>query len=159
MVLIAASVDVEAPATEVWRRLTDWPEHGRWVPLTSVRVLTAQPEGVGARFVGRTALGRLGFDDVMEVTGWRPPSADDEGRVDVVRHGRVLVGSAWFEVRPRAERACTVTWGEDVELGPLSRWRVVARLVRLADPLVAACGRLGLRWVLRRMAADLRAAT
>ena len=73
MTRFVAEVDVAAPAVDVWQRLVDWPAHERWVPATRVTVLTARPDGVGARFVGRSSLAvigldRLGFDDPMEVT-------------------------------------------------------------------------------------------
>ncbi len=63
---------VPAAPEEVWRRLTDWPAHGRRVPLTRTRVLTPGPNGVGTRFTARTGIGRLSFDDPMEVVRWEP---------------------------------------------------------------------------------------
>jgi len=38
MARFTASIDVDAPVERVWERITDWPAHGRWIPLTSVRV-------------------------------------------------------------------------------------------------------------------------
>lgn len=57
---------------EAWRRLTDWPAHGRQVPLTRTRVLTPGPNGAGTRFTARTGVGPLSFDDPMEVVRWEP---------------------------------------------------------------------------------------
>ena len=150
MTQVEVVADVAAPVDVVWHRLVDWPSHGRWVPLTRVRVLTPRPDGVGARFVGRTAVGPLGFDDPMEVTGWRPPAGDAPGRCDVVKQGRVLLGTAFFEVAARPGGGSTVRWGEDVEVAP-------ARLTRLFAPLTWLVTRLLFATVLRRFAAELAA--
>ena len=159
MVLIIASVPVARPAGAVWRRLTDWPQHGRWIPFTRVGLLTPHPDGVGARFVGRTALGPVGFDDPMEVVRWQPPAGDEAGDeagvCDVVKQGRLLAGRARFEVLPVGPARSVVTMTEDVELALLLRTGPLLRLVRLADPLVAALMRPGLTRVLRAMARDV----
>lgn len=55
-----------------WRRVTDWPRHGRAMPLTTVRA-------DGATVTARTALGRFGFDDVMDLAHWQPPHGDTPG--------------------------------------------------------------------------------
>lgn len=59
--------EVPLSPAEAWLRVTDWPAHGRFVPLTKV---TRTPDG----FVARTGVGRLGFDDPMDVTTWHEPS-------------------------------------------------------------------------------------
>ncbi|HYJ74105.1 MAG TPA: SRPBCC family protein, partial [Kineosporiaceae bacterium] len=74
MARFTAVVDTPAPPERTWKALTDWPSHGRWVPLTRVTVLTPSASGVGARFVGRTGLGPLAVDDPMEVVEWREPA-------------------------------------------------------------------------------------
>jgi len=145
--LVRRSIEVDGPADRVWDGVVDWPRHGAWVPLTTVAVLTPAATGVGARFVGRTALPgplrRIGFDDVMEVVAWEPPTTDRPGRCEVVKQGRVVRGSAWFEVHPRGAGRSRVTWGEDVLVpAPLA-------------PLVRAVAGAGLARVLRAMARDL----
>ena len=99
------------------------------------------------RFVGRTALGPVGCDDVMEVTAWQPPVGEGVGRCEVVKLGRVLRGRAWFEVVPRGGSTTLVRWAEDVTLAlPLGR-----RVQRLLDPVM----RGGLVRVLGRLAEDV----
>jgi hypothetical protein len=141
MARIVVARQIPAPARVTWNLVTDWPSHGRWVPLTTVRVLTSA-DGVGTRFVGRTGLGPFGFDDPMQVSEFVPPTGDlpgdGPGRCTVVKQGRVVTGSAWFEVRPLAGGICLLTWGEDVEIRPRA---VTSRL----QPLVAFAARLGLR--------------
>jgi Polyketide cyclase / dehydrase and lipid transport len=150
---ITAVTDVAAPASRAWQLVTDWPSHGRWVPLTTVRVIEAGAggRGVGTRFVGRTGLGPIGFDDPMTVTAFVPPSGDLHGdavgRCDVDKLGEVVRGTAWFEVQPVDSHRCRITWGEDVEIAP----RALTRLLR---PWVEAGGRQGLRSVLRSFARD-----
>jgi carbon monoxide dehydrogenase subunit G len=139
--------DVDAPPETVWAVLVDWPRHGAWVPLTTVRTLTPSAAGVGARFVARTALGPLGFDDLMEVVGWDPPDGDRPGSCEVVKLGRLLKGRVSFEVRPHPGGS-RVSWTEDVAVAPV--W-----LTRWVDPLIGAVTGLGLRRVLVAMARDV----
>lgn len=89
---------VALPPAEVWRRLTDWPAHGAQVPFTRTTVLTAGPNAVGTRFTARTGLGRLAFDDPMEVVVLEPPAPGRTGVCRLVKLGRVVLGSASFEV-------------------------------------------------------------
>jgi Polyketide cyclase / dehydrase and lipid transport len=149
---ISAVTDVAAPASRTWQLVTDWPAHGRWVPLTTVSVLGGgDGRGLGTRIVGRTVLGPIGFDDPMVVTAFVAPAGDEvgdtAGRCDVDKLGGVVRGTAWFEVQPLGPTRCRITWGEDVEIAP----RALTRLLR---PLVEAGGRQGLRSVLRSFARD-----
>ncbi len=151
MARFAATADSTASAQALWNVLVDWPAHGRWVPLTRVRVLTPSGAGVGARFVGRTGLGPLAFDDVMEVTRWTPPGGDRPGFCHVVKQGRLVLGEAWFEVAARPGGGSTVTWTEQIEIAP-------ARLTRPFAPLLALAGRLAFARVLRRASREAQAA-
>jgi polyketide cyclase/dehydrase/lipid transport protein len=149
MARFSVSLDVRAPASRVWAELVDWPKHGDWAPLTSVRVTSVRPGGVGAAFVGRTGIGPLAFDDPMTVELWRPPAGDQAGdgagRCEVRKHGRVIHGTAWFEVVPLAAGRSRVDWHEDVTVSPV-------RLTRFAGPLLSAAGTIGFRRTLRAMA-------
>jgi Polyketide cyclase / dehydrase and lipid transport len=154
MARFTAVVQVAAPVEQVWQRITDWPQHGNWIPLTTVRVTSDRPDGVGATFVGRSALGPVGFDDPMEVVEWSPPIGGGPGHCRVRKYGRVVLGWAAFEVRgadgagaPNAP-ASTLSWTEEVQLAPV--W-----LTRPADRLIAAAGRAGFERALRTMAREL----
>ncbi|MET9932862.1 MULTISPECIES: SRPBCC family protein [unclassified Streptomyces] len=118
---------------EVWRRLTDWPAHGRRVPLTRTRVLTPGPNGVGTRFTARTGIGRLSFDDPMEVVRWEPPSAGRPGACRLVKHGRVVRGWALIEVAEAPGGGCRVVWTEEL---------TVRGVPRALDPVLARAGRV-----------------
>jgi hypothetical protein len=148
MASITASIDVAAPVDRVWERITDWPAHGRWTPLTTVTVTSDQPAGVGASFVGRSGLGPIGFDDPMEIVEWVPPVDGRAGYCRVRKHGRVVLGWADFEVRGGPGGASTVRWTEEVRIAPV-------RLTRPVDRLIAVVGRFGLYRVLRAMAAEV----
>ena len=78
---------------EVWARLWALGRHTEAVPLTVVRGPALR---AGSSFVARTAVGPVGFDDVMEVRAWDPPH-----RAVVAKVGRVLGGS--IEARLVAE--------------------------------------------------------
>ncbi|MGN6301813.1 MAG: SRPBCC family protein [Angustibacter sp.] len=121
MARVRVERDVAASAHQVWALLTDWPSHGRWVPLTRVRTTSARPDGVGASFVGRTAVGPLGFDDPMTVTLWQPPTSVEPGRCTVRKSGRLVLGEAGFVVEPVGSTRCRVTWSEDIEIAGVRR--------------------------------------
>jgi hypothetical protein len=148
MTEVSVVTEVPAPVDVVWARLTDWPAHGRWVPLTRVRVLTPRPDGVGARFVGRTGIGPLGFDDPMEITAWEPPAGGGPGRCAVVKQGRLLTGTADFEVAP-VPGGSRVRWTEDIEVTPARLTRPLAPVTRLVTKVLFAR-------MLSRMARELR---
>jgi hypothetical protein len=110
---------VPLPLDETWRRLTEWPRHGRAVPLTRVRVRTAPPTRTGTVVVARTGLGPLAFDDTMEVTVWEPPGDGTPGRCRLQKRGRVVGGWAEIEVRPGPGGRTRVLWREDLRVRPL----------------------------------------
>ncbi|MFJ8659632.1 SRPBCC family protein [Streptomyces sp. NPDC093795] len=117
---------------EVWRRLTDWPAHGRLVPLTRTRVLTPGPNRVGTRFTARTGLGRLSFDDAMEVVRWEPPEGGRSGACRLEKYGRVVRGWALVEVTGTPGGGSRVVWTEELS---------VRGLPRAFDPVLARAGR------------------
>ncbi|MFC4329429.1 SRPBCC family protein [Streptomyces andamanensis] len=117
---------------ETWRRLTEWPRHGGAVPLTRVTVLTPAPTGAGTRFVARTGLGPLGFDDPMEVTLWRPPAGGEPGLCRLEKRGRVILGRAEIEVRQDPGGRTRVRWREELR---------VRFLPALFDPLLDRAAR------------------
>jgi uncharacterized protein YndB with AHSA1/START domain len=123
---------VPGPPEEVWRRLTDWPAHGRQVPLTRTTLLTPGRDGVGTRFVARTGIGRLSFDDPMEVVRWEPPAAGRPGVCRLSKSGRVVRGWAQVEVTA-SPGGCRVLWTEELS---------VRGLPRAFDPVLARAGRV-----------------
>ncbi|MFF0474783.1 SRPBCC family protein [Streptomyces sp. NPDC004284] len=117
---------------EVWRRLTDWPAHGRQVPLTRTRVLTPGPNGAGTRFTARTGIGRLSFDDPMEVVRWEPPASGRPGVCRLDKYGRAVRGWARIEVTETPDGGSRVVWTEELS---------VRGLPRAFDPVLAHAGR------------------
>ncbi|THA79689.1 SRPBCC family protein [Streptomyces sp. A0592] len=122
-----------APAAEAWSRLTDWERHGAQVPLTRTIVETPPPTHAGTIFTARTGVGRITFDDRMEVVVWRPPAADSPGLVRLEKRGRAVTGWAEIEIRPLPTGGSEVHWREELRLRGLPR---------ALDPAVAAAGRL-----------------
>lgn len=138
------AVVLTSPLTpaQAFAAVTDWPAHSSAAPLTRVSVVhdhAKEGAGVGDRFVSRTALGRFGFDDPMEVVEWQPPS-----RCVVVKHGRVVRGQAAIEVAPTPGGGSRVTWRESARIGPRP-------LSTVLDPAVALVGPLVFRRVLRAL--------
>ncbi|MFD3524505.1 SRPBCC family protein [Streptomyces sp. NPDC058653] len=124
------------PPEEAWRRVTDWPAHGRRVPLTRILVETPGPTGTGTVFVARTGVGRLRFDDPMEVVRWEPPAEGRPGHCRLEKRGRVITGWAEIEVArtgPEDGDRTLVRWSEELR---------VAFLPRFLDGVVARAGRV-----------------
>lgn len=133
MARVRSARHIPAPPEAVWKLVTDWPAHGRWIPLTVVTIDADSPtsDGIGTRFTGRTAVGPLGFDDPMTVTGWQPPTDSTPGRCRIVKRGRWLAGWAEIEVTPAGE-GTELVWIEDVA----PRWTP-----KFLDPVVSLVGR------------------
>ncbi len=148
MVRFTSTVDVAAGVDRVWSRITDWPVHGRWIPLTTVRVTSARPDGVGATFVGTSGLGPIGFDDPMEVVEWSPPAGGRPGHCRVEKHGRLLLGWAEVDVESLTADTSRVSWTEQVQVAPV-------RLTRPFDRLITAGAKFGFDRALRTMAREL----
>ena len=111
---ISIDIPTQLSVEAAWRTLTDWQAHGQWIPLTKMIILKqgAQP-GLGDRFIGRTGIGPLAFDDVMTVTQFQAPG--QRGFCEVTKSGRLVKGSASFEVAA-TETGTVVTWVEDIPL-------------------------------------------
>jgi Polyketide cyclase / dehydrase and lipid transport len=131
--------DTPLPPEDAWARLVDWPRHGRYVPLTTIEVTTPPPAGVGTVFTAHTGVGRLGFDDPMEIVAWDPPHF-----CRIEKRGRVMLGWAELSVEAQADGS-RVTWREQAR---------PARLPRFADRASTASGRLLFGRVVRRLLAD-----
>ncbi|MFF3316099.1 SRPBCC family protein [Streptomyces sp. NPDC003035] len=119
-------------AEEVWRRLTDFRAHGRLVPLTRTRLLSPGPTGVGSRFVARTGIGRLAFDDLMEIVRWEPPSPGRPGTCRLEKRGRVVLGRAVIQVYGTPDGGSRAVWVEELR---------VRGVPGALDPVLALAGR------------------
>ncbi|MFD3539856.1 SRPBCC family protein [Streptomyces sp. NPDC058662] len=121
------------PPAEAWERVTDWPRHGALVPFTRTVVVTAPPTRVGTIFTARTGVGRVTFEDPMEVVVWRPPAEGAAGLVRLEKRGRAVTGWAEIGLRPLAGGGSEVEWREDLR---------VRGLPRALDPVVRRASRL-----------------
>jgi len=100
--------EVPLSAEESWQRLTNWEQHAHHVPLTRI-VRTDQG------FIARTGIGRLAFDDPMEIVTWREPSF-----CRLEKRGRAVTG--WAEVHVESTTiGSRVTWREDLHVRGLPR--------------------------------------
>jgi hypothetical protein len=119
MALFEVSARSSLSPEEAWQRLVDWPRHGDLVPLTSIRVLTTTPSGVGTLLVARTRVGPVGFDDPMEVTAWAPPTDGEAGFCRLDKRGSVVTGWAELTVTPEPGGGSTAMWREDIHVWKL----------------------------------------
>ncbi|MFG2648462.1 SRPBCC family protein [Streptomyces sp. NPDC048436] len=121
MALFRIDRESSLPADEVWRRLTAWERHADVVPLTRVFVRTPPPSGEGTVFVARSGVGRIGFDDVMEVVTWRQ-AAEGGGLCRLEKRGSFVTGWAEIEVAPgTGGLGARIAWREDLRVRWLPR--------------------------------------
>lgn len=102
--------EVPLSVEQAWARMTDWPEHGKHAPMTTISIT---PTGFNAR----TALGPCGFDDPMDVVTWEPPHF-----CRIVKRGRLVKGWAEIRVEPLGENRSRVTWSEDIHVAGVPRF-------------------------------------
>ena len=115
MAELVVSVEVAAPAPQVWERLVDWETHGQWMLLTKVRRTTDDGDGIGAGIEGITGVGPIAFRDPMTFTQWSPPPADP-ARAVVEHVGKVVRGAGAFEVESLGADRSRVVWSEWVRV-------------------------------------------
>ena len=97
---------VAAPPDVVWPVLVDWAGQARWIPFTTVRVVSDHHDGLGVRCEALSGfwLGRLpvGLLDRFTVTAWRVPSETGNGVLEVLHTGPYFRGPGTFELEPTA---------------------------------------------------------
>lgn len=109
-----------APRQVVWDVLTAWERQPTWmVDALEVHVLTDDREGEGVTLRCPTNLLGLTVQDVMRVTGWRPPEY-----LEVTHLGRVITGTGAFELRAGPGGTTIIRWWEEIDppLGRLGAW-------------------------------------
>ena len=141
MAQFVVSHDSPLSPADAWARVTNWPEHGKYVPLTSITVTPPGPSAVGTVFTARTAVGRFGFDDPMEIVEWSPPVDGSAGSCRLEKRGRVMLGWAELSVQAQGSGSRT-TWREDVR---------PAKAPRFVDGPSAASAKLLFGRVLRKL--------
>jgi hypothetical protein len=130
-----AGTEIDADLERVWEVLVDWQGQERWIPLTTLRVLSEHEEGLGVRVAALSGfwLGRLpvGLLDNFVVTGWSPPRAG-EAELEILHLGPYFTGEGVFHLRDQGGRTrVTCTELITVPGGPLTN-----ALVRLLLPLM-----------------------
>jgi hypothetical protein len=138
-------LDPPLSAPEAWRRVLDLRAHTAVIPLTTVTgaAVSAAELGPGSRFVARTGLGPIGFDDTMVVESIVPPTTDTAGSARIVKEGRVVRGHIDLLVTPTAAGS-TLVWTQRISV-----WG----LPSVFDPVVARVARAAYGSTLRRLLA------
>ena len=149
---LEVSAEISAPVAAVWDVLIDWTGQSRWIPLTTVRVITDRQVGLGVRaevlsgvWLGRIPLGLL---DRFIVTGWSPPVAD-AAVLEVLHLGPYFTGDGAFRLLGRDGQTIVSC----AEVFSVPGGRPVEWLARLAVPAL----RVGLARSLRALGAVVEA--
>ena len=101
-----------------WQRLTDWRNHGEWIPLTRIEVDPTNPD----RFTAWSGIGRIALEDRMHLTD---RTVDTCGcRARIAKLGPVLVGEAEFSVSAGHTTASGAPFHDDArrDAGHQGRW-------------------------------------
>ncbi len=107
-------LDSTAGAERLWSVLTDFADHGRFVPATTMRTDAGEPR-VGWGFTARTGRGTASVPDEMVLTVWDPPH-----RFRLVKLGPALTG--WAEATVVAvDGGSRLIWVEEVRPRGLPR--------------------------------------
>ncbi len=149
-VRLETSAEIDAPVARVWDELVDWPGQSRWIPFTTVSIVSEHDAGPGVRaealsgrWVGRVPLGLL---DRFVVTGWTPPPGPaDPAELQVQHLGPYFTGEGVFRLQGH-QTGTSVT---AVELFTLPAGTITEPLARLLLPVL----RRGFAVSLRRFAA------
>lgn len=108
---IVERIAVAAPPAAVFAAVTDWPGQREWIFATNTRASLGTGRDTGDEISAFTGFGPIGFTDTMTITEWDPP------RRCRVRHtGRVVRGTAVFEVVPAVGGTSEFLWQEDLDL-------------------------------------------
>jgi hypothetical protein len=140
--------EAAAGLRRVWDELVDWDGQARWIPLTTLRVLSPHTSGLGVRIAALSGfwLGRLplGLLDRFVVTGWTPP-VDGRAELEVLHLGPYFTGEGVFTLRGDDHH----TQVRAVELFTVPGGPLTNRLAALALPVM----RVGFASSLRQLAA------
>lgn len=122
-----------APVERLWQVVTDWPGHGRFFPLTTVRVepgvTGSGAAAAGARLHATTRIGPVRLHDRMVVTRWEPPG--ERGSCELRKVGPMLGGRALLEVEPSGSGS-RLRWTTDVGPAPERLRRLVAPVAKVS---------------------------
>ena len=108
---VSSEIALAAPIERVWELLVRWEDQARWMrDADSVRLLTAQREGVGTRIGVRTRVLNVPlFTERLEVTIWEPP------RRLVIAHRSFVRGVGVWRLQP-VEGGTWFSWTEELAL-------------------------------------------
>lgn len=130
-------------ATEAWERLLDLRRHTQAIVWTRITP-DESPMHTGLRFVARTQLGPLGFDDIMEVRTADGPAKRKPGHLVIDKETLGLAGTVEVTVEQLAT-GVRVIWRQRLDGGGIT-----ALLHPLASVVVGGGYALALRRILGR---------
>lgn len=138
--ILQVARQVSAEPARVWQVLVDWAGQSRWIPFTTVDVVSDHDQGLGVRAVALSGfrLGRIpvGLLDNFVVTGWRPAK-----ELEVLHLGPYFTGEGAFLLEPHhGGTRVTAT-----EVFSLPGGKPIEAIVRLGLPLMRAAFRRSLR--------------
>jgi hypothetical protein len=144
MALFTIRLETPLPAPVAWERVLDVHAHGEVVPFTTMSgdAMYAAELVPGSRFVARTGVGPLAFDDPMVVDEITPPTADEPGVARIRKEGKVIRGWIELTVTPRSRGGSTVEWVQQIS---------VRGVPAVAGPVTGAVAQAAYGQALRRL--------
>lgn len=113
------TIRIESPLTApvAWQRILDVHRHGEVVPLTTMSGARYAAElAPGSRFVGRTGVGPIGFDDPMVVDEITPPTEGTPGMARIRKEGSVVRGWIELTVTPSVHGGSVIEWVQQISV-------------------------------------------
>ncbi len=128
---------------QAWARVLDLRSHTAVIPLTTLTgdAMTAEGLAPGSRFVARTGLGPVGFDDVMVVDEIATPTGAAGSRTLIHKEGRLVRGSIELRVSPTSTGSM-LAWDQQIS---------IAGLPGVLDPVVARVAKAAYGQTLRAL--------
>jgi hypothetical protein len=158
MILTSSTVEVNAEPGDLWQYVTNWSNHARWIPFTSIESSSNNEnmDSVGFKFVGITKFGFIRLVDEMIVVKSNRPIFEkvelglslkeqptlvvENGFLTVEKVGYPLKGGAGFTIQPilrDGKLISRLTWFERI-VNPYSKLRFLDAPISFFADLVFA---------------------
>ncbi|MFC6011665.1 SRPBCC family protein [Nocardia lasii] len=124
MTEVRIAEECAAPAEQAFAFINDYRNLPKfWYGIESFTPVTAQTDGVGAKFDGKMKLGPASLTSRVEVVGW------EEGRLIATKSIKGIEIVSTFRFIPKGDTACAVEADIDFSVGGGLAGKVLAKTI------------------------------